>query len=109
MARQNASQEIEWHLSQAQLILLLISPDFIYAENDYIEHALERQRSNEAIVIPMLLRPIDVWTTTELGAIQAIPRHGRAITEFSSQSVAMQEVTQEIKKVVESLKSARSK
>ncbi len=44
MAGQNARSEIEQHLGHAQIILLLISPDFINAENDYIEHAMERQR-----------------------------------------------------------------
>src|SRR5436305_12793458 len=53
-------QEIRKHLDSAQIILLLISSDFINSRACYreMERALERHRANEARVISILLRPV---------------------------------------------------
>src|SRR5215813_7175745 len=52
-------QEIEEQLNTADIILLLISPDFI-ASDSYVQmqQALERHARKEACVIPIILRPV---------------------------------------------------
>lgn len=55
----NWAESIDTHLNQADLILLLISPDFLNSDYCYgveMTRALQRQESNEARVIPVLLR-----------------------------------------------------
>jgi TIR domain len=51
--------EIDKHLSSAQIILLLISPDFIASDvyDRSVKPALLRQEREEARVIPIILRP----------------------------------------------------
>src|SRR6266487_1759942 len=52
---------IDQHLNTAQIILLLISPDFMASEYCYSKEmmrALERHKRGEARVIPILLRPV---------------------------------------------------
>jgi hypothetical protein len=54
--------QIDEHLDSAQVILLLISADFLASDYCYdIEmiHAMERHESGEARVIPIILRPVD--------------------------------------------------
>src|SRR5713101_6405857 len=52
-------QEISQHLNAAQIILLLVSPDFMASAYCYgieMQRALERHELGEARVIPIILR-----------------------------------------------------
>src|SRR5260370_27367770 len=52
-------REIHQHLSTSQVILLLVSPDFIASDYCYgveIQRAMERHKRKEACVIPIILR-----------------------------------------------------
>src|SRR6266849_6380920 len=54
-------QEISKHLNEAQIILLLISPDFMNSDYCYgkeMKRAIERHDREEACVIPVILRPV---------------------------------------------------
>src|SRR5947209_5495475 len=51
--------EIDQHLNAAQIILLLVSPDFINSDYCFgieMKRALERRKLGEATVIPVILR-----------------------------------------------------
>src|SRR5947207_5640960 len=59
---QEWSGEIDAHLDRAQIILLLISPDFMASNYCYgieMKRAMERHEKGEAKVIPIILRPVD--------------------------------------------------
>jgi hypothetical protein len=65
---QNISPGTEWerevhtYLDMADIILLLISPDFMASKFCYsveMERAMERHERGEAHVIPIILRPVD--------------------------------------------------
>src|SRR5947209_13641400 len=53
---------IDTHLSNAAVILLLVSSDFLASDYCFgieLERALQRHQANEARVIPIPLRPMD--------------------------------------------------
>src|SRR3954462_12282515 len=53
-------------LEKAEIILLLISPDFVasdYCWSREMKRAMERHESGEAHVVPVILRPVD-WHKT---------------------------------------------
>src|SRR5690242_9935490 len=55
------AQEIDEHLNTAQIILLLISADFLASDYCYsveMQCALQRHEAREARVIPIILRPV---------------------------------------------------
>src|SRR5690348_4975580 len=59
-------RETHEHLNTAHLILLLISPDFLASEYCYsveMTRAIARYEAGEAVVIPLLLRPVDYQGT----------------------------------------------
>src|SRR5579859_3839311 len=61
--------EIQKQLNAAQVVLLLVSPDFMDSDYCYsieMKRALERRASGEAIVIPIILRPA-YWHGEPLG------------------------------------------
>src|SRR5689334_19796521 len=74
---------IQKYLNTAQIILLLISPDFMASDYCYkkeLKRAMERHERREAYVIPIIIRPVVHWKKTRFGKLQALPDDGRPIT-----------------------------
>jgi hypothetical protein len=98
-------KEIKWQLSNAKIILLLISPDFINSPYCYgveMQYALERHESGEATVIPVILRPT-YWHVEPLDKLQALPTGGEPVTSkaWDSQDKAFYTVVLGIRNAVE--------
>ena len=96
-------QEISEQLNTAQIILLLVSPDFMTSDYCYgieMKRALERHHRKEARVIPVILRHID-WQDI-LGNIQALPTDAKPVLSplWHSPDEAFFDVAQGIRKVV---------
>ncbi len=75
-------REITQELNTAQIIILLVSPDFM--ESDYcysieMRQAMERHERGETHVLPVILRPV-YWQGT-LGKLQALPTDARPVTD----------------------------
>lgn len=94
--------EIMNKLKAADIILLLISPDFI--DSDYIwdkevKISMEKHQRKEAAVIPIIVRPCD-WTDLPFAKLQALPAGGKPITQWDDQDKAILDVVNGIKKLV---------
>ena len=99
-------QEIDEHLNTAQIILLLVSPDFMDSDYCYdieMKRALERHETREARVIPVILRPSD-WRSAPFGKLQALPKDAKSITTWSNRDDAFLDVARGIRKVVEDMR-----
>jgi hypothetical protein len=97
-------REVDENLEAADIILLLVSPDFIQYCVDTIElkRARERYDQNGTRVIPVILRPAD-WESTWFGPIQAIPYHGailKPVTIWRDRDMAWFVVTKSLRKLV---------
>lgn len=98
-------QEIDEHLNHADIILLLISPDFLASDYCYeyeMQRALERYRVEQTRVIPVILRPCD-WQTAKGGGLQALPRNGRPISTWEQADEALSEVAHDLRLLIERL------
>jgi len=83
------ADEIDERLNQADVILLLVTADFIKSEYCYgkeLERALERNadKADRAIVIPVILRKCD-WESTKLSRLQALPRGAHPISDWKTE------------------------
>jgi nucleoside phosphorylase len=99
-------EEVKTLLNQAQIILLLISPDFLASplyENE-LEPALKMQEEGRARVIPILLRMTGGWEETPLGKLVVLPRNNKPVAEWSSRDAAFTEVAREIRGVIKNLR-----
>jgi hypothetical protein len=77
-------QTIQEHLNTAQIILLLISSDFINSDYCYskeMKRAMERHEQKEARVIPIIIRSVARWQDAPFGKLQALPADGQPITD----------------------------
>ncbi len=103
--------EIDAHLDSAQVILLLVSPDFFAA--DYIceveiQRAMERHASRLARVIPVLLRPVDNWQEAPFGKLQPLPTNGKPVTTWENRDRAFENIAAGIRKILESFSSEKT-
>lgn len=83
---QEFERQIDHYFSQADIILLLISSDFIASDYCYqieMTNALERHKRGEAVVIPVILREC-AWHQLPFGSIMAATIDGKPITKFAS-------------------------
>ena len=80
-------REINRQLNEADVILLLVSPDFMDSDYCYsveMKRAIERHERGEAYVIPVILRPV-YWQRAPFGKLQALPTDAKPITSWSNQ------------------------
>jgi WD40 repeat protein len=89
----------------AQIIVLLISPDFLASDASHaeMELALQRHTAGLASVIPLLLRPVD-WQATPIAHLQVLPRNGRAVTKWEDHDEALAEIAEELRLAIEEWK-----
>lgn len=96
-------EEITKHLNTAQIILLLVSPDFMMSEYSYskeMKRAIERHKRGEATVIPIILRWVS-WQRTPLGELQALPKNARPIRSWTDEDEAYFDTVEGIIKVID--------
>jgi len=106
-------QEIDNALDTADIILLLISADFIASDYCYeveMKRAIERHEKNETIVIPILIHPCD-WEDTPFGIIQALPQNGKPVTDqfWENSEKGLSIVAKAIKSLVENRVEVKNK
>lgn len=96
-------------LNEAEIILLLISADFLASEFSYeeeMERALQLHKQGKAIVVPVILKECS-WKLTPLEKLKVLPQNQIPVNNrhWQSPDHAFQEV---IKKVVEISNAFRS-
>src|SRR5262249_15504011 len=100
-------QAVDAHLDSAQMILLLISSDFIASDYCYsveMQQALERHKQGKARVIPILLRPVDL-RGTPIASLRTLPTSGKPITSWSDRDAAFTDVSKGIREVLQELQA----
>ena len=102
---ENWEGKISTELLNAQIILLLISPDFLASDYCYdveMKTAIERHNNKEAIVVPIILRHCD-WSDTPFSSIQGLPINAIPVKEWNDQDKAFLNVVDGIKVLLKSL------
>jgi internalin A len=103
-------REIDNRLERADIILLLISADFIasdYCWDREVKRALERHNTKKAIVVPVVLRSCD-WKGAPFGKLQGLPTGMKAVTAWPDRDAAWTDVATGIRARVEGLSSSGS-
>lgn len=95
--------EISEHLESSQLILMLISADFLSSNYCYdieMGRAMEKHSDGSSVVIPVILRPCD-WHSSPLGKILATPTDGKPVTLFANQDEAFTNIAKDVRRAAE--------
>ena len=103
---QKWDEAIDRELGMADLILLLVSMDFL--NSDYIwgkelATAVERARRGDASVIPVLLRAVDI-EDAPFAHLQGLPTDLRPVTSWPNRDEAWTDVAKGIRRAVEAIR-----
>ncbi len=104
------SAEIAERLEAADVILLLVSPDFLasdFCRSYEMRVALQRDSAGDALVIPILLRPVADWQRTEFGHLTILPRDGRPVTVWGNCDQAYASIVADVRRGIERLQGLR--
>jgi hypothetical protein len=99
----NWENEIDIYLNTADIILLLVSADFIASKYCYgieMKQAIQRYEEGKAQVVPVILRPTD-WEKTPLNKFQALPSNAKPVTLWHDRDEAFLSIVQGISKIIE--------
>jgi hypothetical protein len=101
--------ELDARLEQAQIILLFVTSNFVASDFCWkieLERAMQRHRSGQARVIPILLEPV-FWRLAPFAALQVLPKDGVPVTSWANRDQAYAEIVRSIQEVAEALASKR--
>lgn len=101
--------EISEHLNAADIILLLVSSDFLFSDYCYeveVKQALERHKAGQARVIPVILRPCD-WKAAPFSALQALPKDLKPVKQWADHDDAFLDIAEGIRKAIEEINAGR--
>jgi CheY-like chemotaxis protein len=111
------NREIDEHLRSADVVLLLISKDFI--ASDYIMGAelglaMARQQGGDAVVVPVMLRQVDLQPEdaadlpfVRLLATQGLPRDLKPVTSWTNRDEAWTNVASGLRATVNEIRTRR--
>jgi tetratricopeptide (TPR) repeat protein len=106
LAGKETNREIEAYLNNAHIILLLISPSFLYSDyfyNHVLIPAIERHLSGKAVVVPIILRDCK-WNIGPLNnsKVKVLPTGGRPVTgkDWTNQNEAFKDIVDGIHKLL---------
>jgi nucleoside phosphorylase len=109
-AGQIMKEEIDKNFDSADIVLLLISASSMNSDDCYelMRKAVERHEKGKTVAIPIILSSVD-WKNTPikgqkiltLGSLKALPKEGKAITQWGSEDDAFIDIVGGIRTVVE--------
>lgn len=90
-------------LEDSEVILLLVSSDFIasnYCYSREMMRAMERHEAREANVVPVILRDCE-WHQAPFGKLMAAPKDGKPVTLWPDIDRAFADVARQVRRVLE--------
>jgi len=106
IAGENWEDRIRLKLEKTDIVVLLLSNDFIrsdYCFKKEMQTARERDQAGKCAIVPIVVRACR-YDQLELGQLQAIVPNGKPIGEHKHRDAAWLEVTRQLDKVIARLK-----
>lgn len=95
--------QIDKNLDSAEIILLLITANFLASDYCYdieMKRAMERNEVGEARVIPIILTPVEGWMYSPFAKLQVLPKDGKPVTRWDDRDEAFVNVAEGIRKSI---------
>ncbi|NER81462.1 MAG: SUMF1/EgtB/PvdO family nonheme iron enzyme [Leptolyngbya sp. SIO1D8] len=97
--------EIKAQLEKAQIILLLVTSNFLASDYCYeteMQRAVQRHHAGTARVIPIILKPCS-WQYSDFKELQALPKDGKPVTSWRDREEAFFDIEIGIRRVIDSI------
>lgn len=95
--------EIDSNLNSADIVLLLISANFLASDYCYdveMKQAMQRHEAGKVCVIPIILTPVEGWEHSPFAKLQALPKDSKPLTQWNDRDEAFVNVAQGIRKSI---------
>lgn len=105
----NIDNNIDIHLADSDIVIFLISPDFIRSEYCFskeLSDALDLHEEGRVQVVPIIIRPCD-WMEAPFARLRVLPKDGLAITKWAPQEDGWLDVIGGLKPLIDSLLERR--
>jgi hypothetical protein len=105
MPGEDWEKSISANLESANIILLLVSIDFInskYCFDIELDRALELHAQQKATVIPIILRHC-MWQHTAFAKLQALPKDAKAVCSWADKDEAFTSIAEGIRQVADKI------
>ena len=102
LAGDEFDNRINENLESADIILFLVSADFLtssYIWDVEVKRAMERHLSGDARVIPVILRPVDLYGVP-FEHLLRLPKDGLPVTAWPNEDLAFSDIAQGIRRAV---------
>jgi formylglycine-generating enzyme required for sulfatase activity len=102
-------KQINDNLKTADIILLLVSSDFIaseYCDGVEVKTAIARHKAGDACVIPVILRKV-LWDSAPFAKLQALPTNATPVKSWTNQDDAFTDIAEGIRDVAQELITKR--
>jgi len=102
------AREIATALGKADIIMLLVSIDFLnsdYCYNEEMNEAVERHNRGAARVVPVIVRPCQ-WTVAPFAKLQALPKKDSKVLPvvlFSNEEEAYDSIASSLRTIVDEM------
>jgi hypothetical protein len=103
-------RDIEQELATADIVLLLVTPDFVasvYCFDKELAEALRRHEEDGVRILPVLVKPVDL-RNMPFCRFQALPKDLRTISAWHDADEAWLQVAQGVRDTVEEIYHART-
>ena len=103
LAGDEVSTSLNSYLDTAEIILLLVSANFIasdYCYGDAMKRALQRRAEKTARVIPIILKECD-WQTAPFHELLPLPRDKRPVASAPNIDEVLKKIATELRSVIE--------
>ena len=114
LAGSEFDEAIKQKLGDADLVVALISADFgasSYCLKNELAPALGRHERNEAVVVPVLIRPC-VWKRMPIGRLEMLPKDENAqlvaVSQWEDEDVVFTRVAERIGEVIDHVKAKKA-
>ena len=100
---QEWNENIMNELREANVILLLVSVDFIASDfiwDKELTEAMKRHEAGTAHVVPIILRNCR-WTSMPFAKLQALPKNGTPVNDYPDQDEAYTEIAMGLERLVD--------
>jgi hypothetical protein len=106
---------IKANLERAEMILLLISKDFLNSDYSYeveLTQAIARHQAGTACVVPIILRPC-LWNQIAIGGLrlselQVLPKQAKPVSQWHSHDEAFTHIVEELLRKFQQLTGVQS-
>lgn len=105
MAGQEWVRQIDTNLEQADIVILLVSPDFIASDYCYgkeLTCALDMHESGKAKVLPIIIRPCE-WGNAPFSKIQLLPKDGHPVSKWDDRDDAWLATVRQLRLVADEI------